>query len=841
MGPPQIAILGAGIFVRTEYIPRLAEISDLFILKSIWSRTEESARGAIDVAKEHFPDVECKWGDAGLDEIVEDDSIVAVLVVDLSLRLLKAGKHVLQAFTEVETALSSYNSLTTTLPRQPIWAVAENYRFEPAFVEGTKLMAEIGDMVNFQIIVEVPMNSSSPYFSSSWRHNFTSTRERAFWSLSYCCICKNTKVDEIRGDDNIEEKDVSDEEIEAEELEKRMWKDRVKLKRIKEKQKLAIQQAAEKQKGKSTTDQARRKKMARAQDGILKYMLKLMEVCKARGFVYGIIPEKGKPVSGASDNIRAWWKEKVKFDKNGPAAITKYEAECLSRGEGGNLNGNSQSVLQDLQDATLGSLLSSLMQHCDPPQRKFPLEKGIPPPWWPTGNEEWWTKSGLPQGLTPPYKKPHDLKKAWKVGVLTAVIKHMSPDIAKIRRLIRQSKCLQDKMTAKESSIWLGVLSREEAFIRLPSSDNGSSSISEAPSKGRGNRRKPSVDSDSDYDVDGFDNGLESVSSKDDRRNQSAIVPFEPPVNVAPKPVKEKKHAGERPRKRKHAKSNPNNQLAVPSLEKHPRGDTGMDVNNDNLHFVEYLMNESQPETDGITGIRPHDAHGQPCLVEPNSSNLLLPFATPNAGPIQSVSSDNEHLPYTVGQSVDLVPNGPLVIHAPQDPQLHIRPQLAKLHGQTQIPVLHHGHGLSQNSTLPQGSQNPELHHGLNYQYFNPTAAVGPSHQGPQSEATFNEMRYRREDSGFHLPVLPTTENDISQGGFPQFVKDAFPHEPERPVDTQFPSPLNALSPDIPGYSPFSLQFDGTSALDTGDFDFVVDDNAVDDNNFAELMKYFAS
>ncbi|KAK6138363.1 hypothetical protein DH2020_027892 [Rehmannia glutinosa] len=872
MGPPQIAILGAGIFVRTEYIPRLAEISDLFILKSIWSRTEESARGAIDVAKEHFPDVECKWGDAGLDEIVEDDSIVAVLVVDLSLRLLKAGKHVLQAFTEVETALSSYNSLTTTLSRQPIWAVAENYRFEPAFVEGTKLMAEIGDMVNFQIIVEVPMNSSNPYFSSSWRHNFTGgyildtgvhfvaalrmkdsnfqgeprisflegARDFAVLDAMLESGKKQGALVQIRDDDNIEEKDVSDEEIEAEELEKRMWKDRVKLKRIKEKQKLAIQQAADKQKGKSTTDQARRKKMARAQDGILKYMLKLMEVCKARGFVYGIIPEKGKPVSGASDNIRAWWKEKVKFDKTALRPSLSL-AECLSRGEGGNLNGNSQSVLQDLQDATLGSLLSSLMQHCDPPQRKYPLEKGIPPPWWPTGNEEWWTKSGLPQGLTPPYKKPHDLKKAWKVGVLTAVIKHMSPDIAKIRRLIRQSKCLQDKMTAKESSIWLGVLSREEAFIRLPSSDNGSSSISEAPSKGRGNRRKPSAESDSDYDVDGFDNGLESVSSKDDRRNQSAIVPFEPPVNVAPKPVKEKKHAGERPRKRKHAKSNPNNQLAVPSLEKHPRGETGMDVNNDNLHFVEYLMNESQPETDGITSIRPHDAHGQPCLVEPNSSNILLPFASPNAGPIQSVSSDNEHLPYTVGQSVDLVPNGPLVVHAPQDPQLHIRPQLAKLHGQIQIPVLHHHHGLSQNSTLPQGSQNPELHHRLTYQYFNPTAAIGPSHQGPQSEATFNEIRYRPEDSGFHLPVLPTTENDISQGGFPQFVKDAFPHEPEKPVDTQFPSPLNALSPDIPGYSPFSLQFDGTSALDTGDFDFVVDDNAVDDNNFAELMKYFAS
>ncbi|KAG8370895.1 hypothetical protein BUALT_Bualt13G0031000 [Buddleja alternifolia] len=188
MERPQIAILGAGIFVRTEYIPRLAEISHLFTLKAIWSRSEESARGVVEIAKKFFPEVECKWGNEGLDEIIKDDSIIAVLValaaqfqaflnssysVDLSLRLLKGGKHVLQAISEVETALSCYNSLNTTLPYQPIWAVAENYRFERAFVEGTKLMADIGNMVNFQIIVETPMNSSNPYFSSSWRHNFT--------------------------------------------------------------------------------------------------------------------------------------------------------------------------------------------------------------------------------------------------------------------------------------------------------------------------------------------------------------------------------------------------------------------------------------------------------------------------------------------------------------------------------------------------------------------------------------------------------------------------------------------------------------------------------------------
>uniref|UniRef100_A0A7N0VH19 Ethylene insensitive 3-like DNA-binding domain-containing protein n=1 Tax=Kalanchoe fedtschenkoi TaxID=63787 RepID=A0A7N0VH19_KALFE len=61
-------------------------------------------------------------------------------------------------------------------------------------------------------------------------------------------------------------------------------------------------------------------------------------------------------------------------------------------------------------------------------------------------------------------QKPHDLKKAWKVGVLTIVIKHMSPDISKIRILVRQYKCLQDKMTAKESATWLAIINQEETL-----------------------------------------------------------------------------------------------------------------------------------------------------------------------------------------------------------------------------------------------------------------------------------------------------------------------------------------------------------------------------------------
>lgn len=272
---------------------------------------------------------------------------------------------------------------------------------------------------------------------------------------------------------NVEE-EYSDEEMDVNELERRMWRDKILVKGIKEQNK-GEEGVVDNVKQRQSQEQARRKKMSRAQDGILKYMLKMMEDFNAQGFVYGIIPENGKPIGGASDNLRAWWKEKVRFDRNGPAAVAKYLADhsILGKFEDCTTVGPTPRTLQELQDTTLGSLISALMQHCDPPQRRFPFEKGVAPPWWPTGNEEWWPQLGVPsdQGL-PPYKKPHDLKKVWKVSVLTAVIKHISPDIDNIRKLVRQSKCLQDKMTAKESATWLAVINQEEALSRQLYPDN---------------------------------------------------------------------------------------------------------------------------------------------------------------------------------------------------------------------------------------------------------------------------------------------------------------------------------------------------------------------------------
>ncbi|KAH7654195.1 Copper homeostasis CutC domain-containing protein [Dioscorea alata] len=230
-------------------------------------------------------------------------------------------------------------------------------------------------------------------------------------------------------------------------------------------------------------EEAQRKKMlSRAQDTILKMMIKIMDECNAKGFVYGIITEDGKAVSACSDNLREWWQEKVRFERNASLAINKFKERIGAMDKQVDCHEGDQPVkepsLQQLQDSTLGSILSALIQHCDPPQRKFPLDYGIAPPWWPTGRETWWPPKNLPENMeSPPFKKPHDLKKMFKVAVLTAVIKHLMPDIEKIKILVWHSKCLQDKMSYKESSIWHEILKQElnlykqqnpNAFIPTP-------------------------------------------------------------------------------------------------------------------------------------------------------------------------------------------------------------------------------------------------------------------------------------------------------------------------------------------------------------------------------------
>ncbi|KAK8963905.1 Protein ETHYLENE INSENSITIVE 3 [Platanthera guangdongensis] len=252
-----------------------------------------------------------------------------------------------------------------------------------------------------------------------------------------------------------------------EHLERRIWRDQLRLQRMREKQKQKELAAGEEQ----STNRSY-KNLSRTQDSLLKYMLQLTDECNAQGYVFGIITESGKSIAGSSDTLRPWWKHKVRFHHSAPAAIDEFiQQHCEESG----------GTLKELSDTMLGSLLSAMMPHCDPPQRRFPLERGVAPPWWPTGKESWWLVNNMTKHAPPPpYKKPHDLKKAWKVGVLLSIIKHMASDLGKLRRLVRKSKCLQEKMTVRDLKIWMAAVKEEEdRRRRFQSNSSGGLKLSE--------------------------------------------------------------------------------------------------------------------------------------------------------------------------------------------------------------------------------------------------------------------------------------------------------------------------------------------------------------------------
>jgi Ethylene insensitive 3 len=189
-----------------------------------------------------------------------------------------------------------------------------------------------------------------------------------------------------------------------------------------------------------------------------------MDEANMQGYAYGIILKDGSVISRSSPSLCRWWAETVRFQQNGPAAIDRYYVanELFDPNKDTDTPRRTYNKLMALSDATLGSLLSTLMNRCNPPQRKFPLDMKVPPPWWPTGDELWWDQITIEKDQgPPPYKKPHDLRKMWKAAVVIAIIKHMAPAFDKLAHMVRQSKNLQGRMSVREMQAWNYVLKEE--------------------------------------------------------------------------------------------------------------------------------------------------------------------------------------------------------------------------------------------------------------------------------------------------------------------------------------------------------------------------------------------
>ena len=131
------------------------------------------------------------------------------------------------------------------------------------------------------------------------------------------------------------------------------------------------------------------------------------------------------------------------------------------------------------------------MPVCNPPLRQgqHQSKTGPPPPWWPTGSEDWWTTellehldlvAALSSAPVPvPFAPSYGLKKPQKVAVLVAIVKHLAPDFARIAAAVRHS----GKLSISETDLWHSALNNERAkytrlvFILLPQARSSSSKV----------------------------------------------------------------------------------------------------------------------------------------------------------------------------------------------------------------------------------------------------------------------------------------------------------------------------------------------------------------------------
>ena len=100
--PINVALLGSGLFATQAYLPAILSNKASVTLHTIWSRSSASAEKVLLKANESGLSPRTLHGAEGLDAVLADKEVDAVMLVlpitaqpSLVIKALKAGKHVL--------------------------------------------------------------------------------------------------------------------------------------------------------------------------------------------------------------------------------------------------------------------------------------------------------------------------------------------------------------------------------------------------------------------------------------------------------------------------------------------------------------------------------------------------------------------------------------------------------------------------------------------------------------------------------------------------------------------------------------------------------------------------
>lgn len=175
--PIRLAMIGAGIYARDAHAPALARMAERFEVVAVCSR---SAAAAEQLAAQIGPDVAAYTDMAALLARADIEAVDILLPIAVQpavvAQALAAGKHVVSE-KPIAPDVAAGRELVARYTKYPdqVWMVAENWRYEEAYVRAAELVqaGAIGQVVGLHYAQYTPMQPGNKYYGSAWRRAAT--------------------------------------------------------------------------------------------------------------------------------------------------------------------------------------------------------------------------------------------------------------------------------------------------------------------------------------------------------------------------------------------------------------------------------------------------------------------------------------------------------------------------------------------------------------------------------------------------------------------------------------------------------------------------------------------
>ncbi|MEZ4729310.1 MAG: Gfo/Idh/MocA family oxidoreductase [Caldilineaceae bacterium] len=174
MMPIRLAVIGAGIFARDAHLPSLRNLAAQFEIVAVYSRTAATAQAfaaAIGPTVQVYTNLDALLLAPDIDAV---DIVLPIPVMPpIVTQALASGKHVISEKPLAPNVATCRQLLAAYQRQGQVWMVAENWRYESAYVKAAALVKSgaIGKPLTCQLALYLPMLPGSKYFESRWRRS----------------------------------------------------------------------------------------------------------------------------------------------------------------------------------------------------------------------------------------------------------------------------------------------------------------------------------------------------------------------------------------------------------------------------------------------------------------------------------------------------------------------------------------------------------------------------------------------------------------------------------------------------------------------------------------------